>query len=556
MLKSIYVKDFILFDRVELDFSTGMSAFTGETGAGKSLLIDAISMLLGARIRGDMVKQGCETSFIEGVFELDDHSPLHDICKDAGFELEENLLIISREFSVQGKGIARINHRQTTLSLIKEIAPLLVDIHSQHDTQYLLNSRYHLHLLDQYVDEKECLQKTQIAFKEYDQVKKTLEEALLADYNEDDLEFLNYQLQEIEDAGLDEEEQDALEGELRHLQSFEKISKHLNQAIAYIDGNDSAKDQLYEGCRELDELQDFDEIKAIGEHLYEYYYGIEEQMQKLHDILDVQEYDERRVNEIQERLFAINKIKRKYGGTFTSVKMKQEELVQRIDQIENRQEFLDRQQRLVEEKRSIFLKHAQLLSKMRKEKGELLKREIECELHDLQLEHARFDIRFKECECKDGIDSVEFMVSMNSGEPLRPLVQSASGGELSRLMLGLKTIFSKLQGIETVIFDEIDTGVSGRVASAIGMKMHKLAADAQVFCVTHLAQVAACGDQQYLVEKQQLSDHSLTNIKKLELEERLNQLAFIATGSTSSSSLEAAKELYQRSQSMIKTQEG
>ncbi|MEG0520234.1 MAG: DNA repair protein RecN [Erysipelotrichaceae bacterium] len=548
MLQSIYVKDFILFDEVILDFKNGMSAFTGETGAGKSLLIDAIAVLMGERIRSDMVKHGCEKATIEGAFSLSKDSITFDLLQAAGYECLDDTLVLTRIISADGKSIAKINQRVTTLSLLKEITQAMVDIHSQHDTQYLLNPRYHLHLLDQFVNEKDLHQQVTNAYVTYQGIKKSLEEAMNADYNEDDLEFLKFQIQEIEDANLTEEEIEVLENELKELQSYEKISTHLSQAIFYMDGENLAKDSLYEGCKELDSLNDFNQIREIKDELYNLYYTLNEKIDDLNHILNHQEYDENRVNEIQERLFLINKIKRKYGGSLLSVQLKADEINNRIEQIEHRQEFLEKETLKLNEAKANYLKLAKALSLIRHQKSEVLSKQILDELKDLQLNHAQFVIDFKENETKDGIDQVEFLISMNLGEALKPLSTTASGGELSRFMLGLKTIFTSLQGIDTIIFDEIDSGVSGSVALAIGKKMQKLATTTQVFCVTHLASVAACANQHYLVKKEAINQKTSTSIKELTKEERIHELAFIANGSTSTSSMQAASELFERAQ--------
>lgn len=548
MLQSIYVKNFILFDEVVMDFNDGMSTFTGETGAGKSLLIDAIASLLGGRVRGDMVKKGSDKAIVEATFDISKNSKVNHLLKDAGYDIVDDVLLITREFNLEGKNTMRINRRPTTVSFVKELANYLVDIHSQHDTQYLLNAKYHLHLLDQYVNEAKLHEEVKVAYDHYQKIKKSLNETLDGQYNEDDLEFLKFQLQEIEDANLDEIEVDNLEAELKHLQSFEKISTHLHQAIEYMDGSDSAKDLIYEGSKELEALHEFENIKVIGDQIYDLYYNLDEKVERLRDILNSLEYDEARVNDIQERLFEVNKIKRKYGGSFLYVIQKSEEIKQKIDQIEHRQEFIEREEKKLQEAQNLYLKLAKKLSTIRKTKAKELISLIVNELKGLQLLHARFDVRFREIENKDGIDQVEFLISMNAGEALKPLSSTASGGELSRFMLGLKTIFTSLQGIDTVIFDEIDTGVSGSVALAIGKKMAKLSTSCQVFCVTHLAQVAACAKQQYLVEKNQEFEKTSTSILLLDVDQRLEELAFIANGSKSSSAIEAAKELFKRAQ--------
>lgn len=548
MLTSIYVKNFILFDALTLSFENHMSAFIGETGAGKSLLIDAISLLMGERANASLVKQGRDKAVIEGVFRIDENQIAKTKLETDGYDLDEDLLVLTREITSDGKSVARINHRQTTVSYLKELGSYLLDIHSQHDTQYLLNSRYHGSLLDRYCGEHALLESVQCAYDVYKKAKDDLEIALRQDYNEDDLEFLQYQLQEIQDVQLQEEAIEALEHQQKQMLAFEKINGHLSASIESLDGTHAVMEQLYEACRQLDSLREFDDIAECADRLYDTYYNLEEQVQELKAIADRQEFDEQVFNDVQERLFIIHKIIRKYGGTVRQVQDKEQEIAARIEQITHRQEYLDKQEAVVKAAAAAYRKLADKLSVIRKQQAAELEAAIMEELADLHLPHAVFRVCFEEAFLRTGIDKVYFAVAMNAGAPLKPLQQVASGGELSRLMLGLKTIFTALQGIDTVIFDEIDTGVSGSVALAIGRKMQKLGLRTQVFCVTHLAQVAACADNQYLVEKSQNQESASTTIHRLEGEERIRQLALIATGSDSPSSLQAASELYQTAQ--------
>lgn len=548
MLQQIYVENFILIDNINLAFQNQLSAFTGETGAGKSILIDAIGILKGDRISSSMVKQNKEKALIEGVFSISKTHPCYEKLVNAGYDMEEDLLIISREFNKDGKSTSRINHRITTVSFIKEIISSIIDIHSQHDTQYLLNNRFHLELLDAYCAHVDLPNKVKHAYLAYKNISDTLEEALQSTYNVDDLEFLTFQLNELENADIKDGELEELQLEQRKMASFGKTSEHLNQAIEYLDGNQGSNPTLYEACRELESLDEDDALKAAYDTLLDAYYVVDEKLQELRSYMEAMEYDEERNNEIQERIFLLHKIERKYGS-IKQLDAKKEELMMKIDLILHRQDFITKQEVLKKEAYDQFLKVAQILRNDRKEKAKRLEEDIVQQLHDLYLPNARFHVEFKEIEGNThGIDKVEFMISMNPGEALKPLSQTASGGELSRLMLGLKTIFTKLAGIETIIFDEIDTGVSGGVAFAIGRKMKELANVTQVFCVTHLAQVAACANTHYLVRKEQLQNETHTYIQELDTQQRLQELAMISSDSVSDSALKAAEELYIKAQ--------
>lgn len=550
MLKEIYVKDFILIDTASLQFENSMSAFTGETGAGKSLLIDAISLLKGGRCSASMVKKGAAKALIEAVFELEPNHASLKLLSDYGFECDDHSFIVTREISSDGKSTARINHRSVPVSMLKEIMENIIDIHSQHDTQYLLNSRYHTTLLDQYLNENEALKEVQNAYHEYAELKKDYEEAMNLTYNEDDLEFLLYQVREIDEANLDADEEEQLLDEQKKMMAFEKLSQRLSNAIDAIDGNNRASESLYEAVRELSALDEFDDIKQQQETLNDLYYSMNESLDALKQIYNQLEYDEERNNFIQERLFLINNLKRKYGSTLPMIFDKRDELNRKIDMITHRQEFIEQQEERLNLSLNKYMKLAKAYSKQRQVAAKTLEKEICRECADLYLEHARFCVSFKEqSPSANGIDKLEFMISMNPGEDLKPLANVASGGELSRLMLGMKIIFTRLQGIETVIFDEIDTGVSGKVAFAIGRKMAELSKQTQVFCVTHLASVAACASTQYLVEKNQLESITKTSIHALDEEERIHVLAMISSNSESEPALLAAKELLNKAQS-------
>lgn len=544
MLISMFVKNFVLIDAVTLDFQRGLSAFTGETGAGKSLLMDAIGVLKGDRASASMVKQGCDKAIIEGVFEIE-HEELKKQLQQDGYDLEDGLMIISREITKDGKSTTRLNQRVVSLSYVKEIVSALVDVHSQHDTQYLLNPRYHLGLLDNFLGETVLQQKVATTYQTFKKISDELAEALASDYNEEELEYLTFQLNEIDSGQLKENELVELEKELKLMQSFEKISAALQQSLDKLDTESNPA--LYEAFRALSGLDEA--LSGYRDRLSECYYQIEDISSALHAYADQMEYDEARFNELQDRIFLIHKILRKYGGSYEAVMEKRAELERKIDSILHRQDFILKQEKILKEARAAYDQQANKLHEIRVRKAKELSKLVGQQLQDLQLPHARFLIDISEHQpTAQGIDRVAFMISMNAGEQLKPLAQTASGGELSRLMLGLKTVFTSLMGIETVIFDEIDTGVSGKVALAIGRKMKQLAKQAQVFCVTHLSPVAACAAQHYIVEKQQTKDHTKTTIFLLDEESRIKELANIASGSNSTSALSSAAELYKIAQ--------
>ncbi len=489
MLTQIYVKNFILIDEVQLSLYPHMSAFTGETGAGKSLLMDAIGILKGDRVSSDMIKQDCDKAIIEGVFEISSHSIAYKLLEEAGYDIEDGVLIVTREITREGKSTARINQRATTVSFLKQVVAYLVDIHSQHDTHYLRHASSHLMLLDRFAQNDDLLKDVKESYHLYDKLKKDFETALHQDYNEDDLEFLTFQLNEIDEASLQEGELEELEQEQKQMMSYEKNAETASSAIQLLDDNSISS--IYEAYRLLNMIQDDEIFQTLSSQLLDAYYQIDDYCSQIKKHLEDMEFDEEHFHEIQERIFLLHKIYRKYGGSYDAVKEKRDFLEEKIDSILHRQDYINKQEKKVKEAYHKYQKVCEKLHDRRIKKAKELEELILIQLKDLQLPNARFHVEINEFEGNaTGMDQISFLISMNAGENLKPLQATASGGELSRFMLGLKTVFTSLTGIDTVIFDEIDTGVSGSVAFSIGKKMAQLGQNTQVFCVTHLANVS------------------------------------------------------------------
>lgn len=544
MIKEIYVKNFILIDELHLSFNKHFSCFSGETGAGKSLLIDAISILCGNRCSSQYIQNGAEKAFIEATIEVSDNHPVNEIIKEAGYDLEDDRFVISREFNRDGKSIARFNQRTTTVSFLKDVMLKLIDIHSQHDNQYLLNSRYHLSLLDEYINEKELLQQVKQSYFDWQQEVKKLKQFEIEEANPEELEYLRYQRNEMDQYAIDENEYHQLEEKQKQMASFDKVSMKLKEAITTIEN--SRYEILYEINKSLEGIEDTGVVKA-KEEILNAYYNVDEQYSILKNTLENLEFDENEFDRIQKRLFEINRILRKHGGNFKIYQENYQKINEKISKIENRQQFIEKQKILIHEKEQEYQKVASQLSEIRKEKALSLEKEIQNELLDLHLPNAKFKVMFQNACTSTGNDQVEFLITMNAGESLRPLAKVASGGELSRLMLGLKTIFARLAKTDTIIFDEIDNGVSGSVAYAIGKKMHTIGKNTQVFAVTHLSPVAVWADQHYLVKKLQ-DTQTKTIIKPLEEDDIITELAMISQGNSDSHALMAAKDLYKKTQ--------
>lgn len=551
MLQSLYIKNYILIDELRLEFKPGFSVFTGETGAGKSILIDAIGLIMGDRFSSDLIRHDTDKSILEAVF-LTNNSHINEILNEYGFEQESNELIITRELTRDGRSSNRLNNRSVTVNILKELAVYLIDIHSQNDTQYLLNSKYHLSLLDAYNPYISLMNEVKDLFQIYEDLKKELSNKEKNEFNPDDIEFLEFQVNEITQASLEVNEDVELESKQKIMLSFEKISLRLRNALDLLDENDGVTFKLHDSLKQLHYIDEINEVKKTTEELQELYYLIQDKIGELKISYSSLSYDEDAFNMIQDRLFLINRLKKKYGKTIELILAQRELFSERISLIQNRQEILEELNARVEAAYRNFYEKAILLSVYRKSQAINLKTAIIKEVQELYLDKAQFSIEFKESNPSlNGIDAIEFLISMNPGESLKPLIKVASGGELSRLMLGMKVIFNQLQKIETVIFDEIDSGVSGRVATAIGQKMAHLSKTAQVFAVTHLGQVAACGHSHYYVSKKQSSNLTQTNIHELDLSGRINELSMISSGTLNPASLKAAEELYNANQLLI-----
>ena len=544
MIRNLYIQNFVLIKKLALDFNEGFSAFTGETGAGKSILIDAISLLCGERASSSVVSAGCEKAIIEGTFDLSNDQTAVAVLQEAGFACDGDVTF-TREITKSGKSVARIDHRIAPLSLLKEVLMNQVDIHGQRDNSYLLNTSNHLHLLDAYLkDEKQCEQVKQA----YDVYHGLLQEKYRLEhetFNQDDLEFYRYQVNEIESADLQVGEDEILEEKEKRFEMLKDSYEKINEIFHLY--HEHVADQLYEINRLMGSLKD-EAMASVSDTVNDCYYALDDAFTTLASIKDEMDLSEEEINQMEERLFTINRLKRKYGNTIEDILRKKDELQQMIDSFENRQEYLQRiESRIIRAKKE-YESCAKTLSEIRTSQSHRLDEEIESQLKDLLLVNARFKTVFQQENepTAHGAENCEFHISMNKGETLKPLSKTASGGELSRLMLGLKVIFTHLMGIETVIFDEIDTGVSGPVATAIGHKMKSLSSTCQVFAVTHLAQVAACGDTNYFVSKADDGTNTRSTVTMLDEEGVIRQLALIASGVISESSLNAARELYER----------
>lgn len=548
MLKSLYVKNFVLIDEVELNFYNGMSSFTGETGAGKSILLDAISLLAGGRSSSSIVRNGTSKAIVEGVFESVAKQSVLDALEEAGIDMSEGQLIVRREISSDGRSVARMNQTTVTASFLKDVISQILDLHSQHETQYLLQAKYHQELLDAYLANQALLDQVASNYKLYKKYKDELDEALKTSYNEDDLDFFTAQLNEIDEHMLEDNEEEELDQKLKEASIFEQTIEEIQESLSILEGERQVVDGLYEGASVLKHAAN-DELHEISERLINLHYQIEEEVATLHKMMENEGFDNYEVESMHERKNKIISMKKKYGNEKQDWLDKKASLEDSISFILRREHYISEMEFKIQEAYDIYKESASKLHDERVDASKRLEEDVVKQLQGVQLENARFGVSIEQTsDTKYGFDDIRFMISMNPGEALAPLHKVASGGELSRFMLAMKVIFTRLQGIETVIFDEIDTGVSGNVAHLIGLKMNELASSSQVFAVTHLAPVAACAKHQYQVSKEQDSESTHTYVSELDLDERIDELALMASGTISDASKATAKELFESSQ--------
>jgi len=534
MIKQITIKNFAIIDDLAIDFRNGFNVFTGETGAGKSIIIDALSLLTGERASPSMVRYGTSKAVIEGVFELDDN--VISKLDLSSFVESDRLLIITKEIDTDGHSQSKINGRIATLNSIKKIMANIIDIHSQNDNQYLLDKSSHTLLIKEYC-KGDTLQETDEyidSFSKYTSYKKELEELKKINYDKDVLDSLKFQLSEIEKIDLKENEVEELEIEQKRIQNFSKISDKYKELSFYINSDSGSLINLYNAKKVIESLSNDPIFSKHTDSINDLYYRLEDLANEIKNDYESVNYDEYRVNEIQERIFQINKLKRKYNSSSTKEIFEyKDSLVKKIEDMENLLSRIEELEFKLKTSKEDTINKGEILSKKQLFLSQKLLKEIKNQLKSLYLPNANFDLRINILKEPSilGIYDYEFIVSLNPGTPLLPLIKVASGGEMSRLMLGLKIIFNSLYGISTSIFDEIDVGVSGKVSRSLGEKMMELSRKTQVICITHSPQIASIGDNHYRVEKVIKNNNTYTIVNFLSKDQRIDEIAKMLSGS-------------------------
>ena len=539
MLSELSIKNFAIIESLSLSFTNGLTVLTGETGAGKSIIIDAIGLLVGGRGSAEFVRHGAKKAEIEGLFQFENikEHPSYEKARQFGIDVEDEMLILRREIFHTGKSVCRINGKLVTISVLREIGSTLVDIHGQHEHQELMDETRHLPLLDHFGGEEiaEALKSYESIYRSYQRILKSLRELT---ENEQQmahrLDLLSFQLDEIEKAQLTPGEDDKLLEEKNRLQNFHKIYEALQVAYSSLQGEHAGLDWLGHAMSNLQEAGELDSsYQNLAETVANCFYVLEDAAREIRNELDLLEFDPARLDEIEDRLAEINRLKRKYGKTIDEILEYAATIEEELETLKNKEFHIDKLEKELSSCKEELSLAAKELSEIRQKHAARLTDLIHKELKDLYMDKTVFDVMFTsdyEQFNPSGSDQVEFYISTNPGEPLKPLSKIASGGELSRIMLALKSIFSKHQGITSIIFDEVDTGVGGRVAQAIGEKIYRLSVHSQVLCITHLPQVAAMADNHYYIAKKVAGGRTVTSVQELDETERITEIARMISG--------------------------
>ncbi|MEN2382246.1 DNA repair protein RecN [Staphylococcus warneri] len=556
MLQTLSIKQFAIIDELEIQFSDGLTVLSGETGSGKSIIIDAIGQLIGMRASSDYVRHGEKKAIIEGIFDIDNSKDAIHVLQDLNIDIDEDFLLVKREIFSSGKSICRINNQTITLQDLRKVMQELLDIHGQHETQSLLKQKYHLQLLDDYAGDQysDLLSQYHDVFNRYKSKRKELEELESADQALlQRLDLMKFQLEELTEASLKEGEVDQLETDIKRIQNSEKLSLALNNAHMTLTDENAITDRLYELSNFLNEINDIvpDKYVKLKEEVDQFYYTLEDAKHELYDEMTNTEFDEQVLNELESRMNMLNNLKRKYGKDVSELIAYQGKLENEINKIENYEQSTSQLREEINDLYKQVIKVGKSLSAKRRKVARELRDHIVSEIQNLQMKDANLEISFKPLDEPniEGIEFVEFLISPNKGEPLKSLNKIASGGELSRIMLALKSIFVKSRGQTAILFDEVDSGVSGQAAQKMAEKMRDIAEYIQVICISHLPQVATMSDHHLLISKHTTEDRTTTQVKELENDDRIDEVARMISGaSVTDLTRENAKEMIAQNQ--------
>lgn len=550
MLLEISIKNFAIIEEISLTFDNGMTVLTGETGAGKSIIIDAMNLMLGARSSVEVIRHGAQKAEIEGFFSIEkDNAALKAILEDNGI-LASDELIIRREILQNGRSVSRINGHMVNLATLRSVGQFLVDIHGQHDQEELMKPNRHINMLDAFGNETfwEVKKQYQDCFDQYRSLRKrVLDKQKNELEHKSRIEMLEFQIAEIESVALKSGEDKELQLQREKLLNHKQIADTLTNAYVMLDNDDfSSLSNIRSAMNDLLTLEDFDpEYKEMSTSLSESYYVLEEVTKRLGDVIDDLDFDGALLQQIEARLDVINSITRKYGGSVDDVLDYFDNISKEYGLLTGNEESTDDMEKELKLLEKELVLAATNLSQGRHELAKILETDIKQELSDLYMEKADFQVHFEKSKFnREGNEAVTFNISTNPGEGFKPLVKVASGGELSRLMLAIKSAFSRREDKTSIVFDEVDTGVSGRVAQAIAQKIYKIGSHGQVLAISHLPQVIAIADYQFFIEKRSSETSTVSTVRLLTDEERIEEIANMLAGSdVTDTARQQAKEL-------------
>ena len=535
MLQTLYIENIAVIEKTSIDFSTGLNVLTGETGAGKSIIIDAINAIMGQRTSKEIIRTGEQSAFVSAQFENINDEVISKL-EELGFSDDEGVLILQRTLNSSGKSNCKINGRPATVSMLKELSKYLINIHGQHESYELFSPETHIDYIDSYGKSEELLADYLEKYREYKILKKKLNEANTDESERlKEIDLLSFQVQELNDAEIKLGEEESLEAERTSLMSFEKIFSLLNEAKMLLSGDESfdgGVEAVDRACTDIQKAAEYNsEYESLSDTLADAYYNLKDCAENISDAIDNLESDPQRLEEIEERLDLLNRLSRKYNCQCDDLIPLAENMHARLEELVNFDKNRDELIEAVAKSEKLTMQAAQKLSKHRQKVAQDFAKKVKEEMSFLNMPNVELVPQFESTEFNSkGIDKVELLISANPGETPRPVAKIASGGELSRMMLAIKTVLSSADTVDTLIFDEVDTGIGGATAQAVGEKLAKLGEQVQVLVVTHSPQVAAQSKYHYKVEKTTVDNVTTTSLRELSAAEKTEEVARMLSG--------------------------
>lgn len=550
MLLELNIENFAIIENMKIEFEPGLNVLTGETGSGKSIIIDSLGLVLGQRANKDIIKKGKDRAFIEAVFSSYDEET-KDLLLEYGIE-SGDLVVVSKEIREKGPTITRVNNRTVTSQILSKISSHLIDIFAQHESISLMDNKNQLKLIDDFSgkDQAQLLENLKDLVHEINSLKNEYHEKSTMEQNKDrEIDLLEYQIKEIEDAGLSDYDDEELYDDFNVLNNMTDTLIKLSEAKSLINEGyetTSLEDILDKVIANLVEVTRYNkDLKEVEENLEDIRFRISDIAKDLDRYVSSSEVDEERLQFLRERIDLVNNLKLKYGNNVKTINSFYEEISERLRFLQNFEDNLNKLLKKIEEKEAEATVLAEKISQKRKKTSEILEKKVEEEINKLNIKDAKFKIEIKEKELSfDGIDKIEFLIAPNLGQDLMPMAKVASGGEMSRIMLGFKSIIAEKDNIPTLVFDEIDTGISGKTAQIVGNKIKEVSKDRQVIVISHLPQIVALADTHFAIKKDVVNNSTISTIDKLNYDERVNEVARLIGGmNVSEIAIETAKEM-------------